>query len=137
MTDARRGDILIRLDADATGKFVTIARMRITRFVLSADRVDIMSGADEWRRLLEGAGMRSASVSGRGDFKDAASGAALLSVFLAGAPPAFQLTVPNLGRIQGAFHLTALEYICNHDDDAVFEISLESAGPLAFEAARP
>jgi len=137
MTDARRDDILIRLDADATGKFVTIAGMRITRFVLSADRVDIMSGADEWRRLLEGAGMRSASVSGRGVFKDAASGAALRSVFFAGATPSFRLFFPDFGMVEGAFQVAALEYAGDHDGEAVFEISLESAGPLTFAEPQP
>ncbi|PIP97711.1 MAG: phage major tail protein, TP901-1 family [Rhodobacterales bacterium CG18_big_fil_WC_8_21_14_2_50_71_9] len=134
---AQRGkDLLIKLDADATGDFVTVAGLRATRFALNAAQVDATTAesAGRWRELLAGAGVRSASVSGRGVFKDAASDAALRSVFFAGAAPAFQLTVPDFGRIEGAFQVAALEYAGDHDGEAVFEISLESAGPLSFTA---
>jgi len=129
-------DLLIKLDADATGDFVTVAGLRATRFALNAAQVDATTAesAGRWRELLAGAGVRSASVSGRGVFKDAASDAALRSVFFAGAAPAFQLTVPDFGRIEGAFQVAALEYAGDHDGEAVFEISLESAGPLSFTA---
>ncbi|PJA60221.1 MAG: phage major tail protein, TP901-1 family [Rhodobacterales bacterium CG_4_9_14_3_um_filter_71_31] len=134
---AQRGkDLLIKLDADATGDFVTVAGLRATRFALNAAQVDATTAesAGRWRELLAGAGVRSASVSGRGVFKDAASDAALRSVFFAGVAPAFQLTVPDFGRIEGAFQVAALEYAGDHDGEAVFEISLESAGPLSFTA---
>ncbi|NCO16017.1 MAG: phage major tail protein, TP901-1 family [Alphaproteobacteria bacterium] len=129
-------DLLIKLDADATGDFVTVAGLRATRFALNAAQVDATTAesAGRWRELLAGAGVRSASVSGRGLFKDAASDAALRSVFFAGAAPAFELTVPDFGRIEGAFQVAALEYAGDHDGEAVFEISLESAGPLSFTA---
>jgi len=129
-------DLLIKLDADATGDFVTVAGLRATRFALNAAQVDATTAesAGRWRELLAGAGVRSASVSGRGVFKDAASDAALRSVFFAGAAPAFELTVPDFGRIEGAFQVAALEYAGDHDGEAVFEISLESAGPLSFTA---
>lgn len=129
-------DLLIKLDADATGDFVTVAGLRATRFALNAAQVDATTAesAGRWRELLAGAGVRSASVSGRGVFKDAASDAALRDVFFAGSAPVFQLTVPDFGRIEGAFQVAGLEYAGDHDGEAVFEISLESAGPLSFTA---
>ncbi len=134
---AQRGkDLLIKLDAEATGDFVTVAGLRATRFALNAAQVDATTAesAGRWRELLAGAGVRSASVSGRGVFKDAASDAALRTVFFAGAAPAFQLSIPDFGQIEGAFQVAGLEYAGDHDGEAVFEISLESAGPLSFTA---
>lgn len=134
---AQRGkDLLIKLDADATGDFVTVAGLRATRFALNAAQVDATTAesSGRWRELLAGAGVRSASVSGRGVFKDAASDAALRGVFFAGAAPAFQLAIPDFGQIEGAFQVASLEYAGDHDGEAVFEISLESAGPLSFTA---
>ncbi len=125
---AQRGkDLLIKLDAEATGDFVTVAGLRATRFALNAAQVDATTAesAGRWRELLTG---------GRGVFKDAASDAALRTVFFAGAAPAFQLAIPYFGQIEGAFQVAGLEYAGDHDGEAVFEISLESAGPLSFTA---
>jgi len=134
---AQKGkDLLLKVDDDGDGSFTTVAGLRTRRIAFNAESVDITDteSAGRWRELLAGAGVRSASVSGRGVFKDAASDAALRSVFFAGAAPAFQLTVPDFGRIEGAFQVAALEYAGDHDGEAVFEISLESAGPLSFTA---
>lgn len=134
---AQRGkDLLIKLDADATGAYETVAGLRATRIALNAAQVDATTAesAGRWRELLGGAGVRSASVSGRGVFKDAASDAALRTVFFSGATPAFQLTIPDFGMIEGPFQVAGLEYAGDHDGEAVFEIGLESAGALSFTA---
>lgn len=133
---AQRGkDILLKLDEDGTG-FVTIAGIRATRIGFNADTVDVTTAesAGQWRELLAGAGVRSAAVSGSGIFKDAASDAALQRVFFAGTAPAFELAIPDFGTIAGAFQVTALEYAGTHDGEATFEVSLASAGALAFAA---
>jgi TP901-1 family phage major tail protein len=134
---AQRGrDLLLKLDAEGLGAFETVAGLRATRFSLNAGAVDATTAdsAGRWRELLAGAGMRSASVAGSGVFKDAASDAALRRAFFDGAAPAFRLVVPDFGVIEGPFQITALEYAGDHDGEALFEVSLESAGALAFTA---
>jgi len=72
---AQRGrDLLLKID-DGTGVFATVAGMRTQRLALNADTVDITSAEStgRWRELLAGAGVRRASVSGSGVFKDQAS----------------------------------------------------------------
>ncbi|MEM9045759.1 MAG: phage major tail protein, TP901-1 family, partial [Pseudomonadota bacterium] len=89
----------------------------------------------QWRELLAGAGLRSASVSGSGIFKDAASDAALRRVFFDGDTPDFQIVIPDFGTMEGAFQVASIEYAGNHDGEASFEIALVSAGELVFTEA--
>jgi TP901-1 family phage major tail protein len=134
---AQRGrDLLLKLDAEGLGAFETVAGLRATRFSLNAGAVDATTAdsSGRWRELLAGAGMRSASVAGSGVFKDAASDAALRRAFFDGGAPAFRLVVPDFGVIEGPFQITALDYAGDHDGEALFEVSLESAGALGFTA---
>ena len=134
---AQRGkDILLKLDEDGTG-FVTVAGIRASRISFNAETVDVTTAdsAGQWRELLAGAGVRNAAVSGSGIFKDAASDAALQRVFFDGVAPAFEVVIPDFGTVAGAFQVTALEYAGTHDGEATFEVSLASAGALAFTAA--
>lgn len=134
---AQKGkDLLVKLDADATGVFDTVAGLRATRVALNAATVDATTAdsSGRWRELLGGAGMQSAEVTGSGVFKDAASDTALRRVFFDGATPAFQLVIPDFGTIAGPFQVTGLEYAGEHDGEATYEISLASAGALSFTA---
>ena len=76
---AQKGkDLLLKLD-DGTGDFVTVAGLRTRRFTLNTEAVDVThaESAGRWRELLAGAGVKRASISGSGVFKDAASDAAM------------------------------------------------------------
>ena len=82
--------------------------------------------------LLAGAGAKSASITGSGVFRDAQTDARARQVFFAGEMPAFQVIVPDFGRIQGAFQITALDYAGTYDGEATYELTLASAGQLTF-----
>lgn len=67
---AQRGkDILLKVD-DGTAQFITIAGLRTRRLALNAESVDIThsESAGRWRELLDGAGVKRASLTG-GDFQ--------------------------------------------------------------------
>ena len=132
---AQKGkDLLIKLDEAGTGGFVTVAGLRATRLSFNQDTVDVTTAdaPGQWRELLAGAGLRSAAVSGSGIFRDETSDAALRRVFFEGRAPAFQLVIPDFGTVTGPFQITSLEYAGNHDGEATFEVSLVSAGQIAF-----
>lgn len=132
---AQKGrDLLIKLDEGGSGAFVTVAGLRATRLSFNQDTVDVTTAdaPGQWRELLAGAGLRTASVSGSGIFRDEASDAALRRVFFDGRVPAFELVIPDFGTVSGSFQVTNLEYAGNHDGEATFEISLASAGQIAF-----
>jgi TP901-1 family phage major tail protein len=132
---AQKGrDLLLKVEDG--GSFVTVAGLRSNRLSFNAQAVDVTDAqsAGRWRELLGGAGVQRASVSGSGIFKDQASDALVRAAFFAGSILAWQLVVPDFGTVEGAFQITALEYSGAHDGELLFELSLESAGALSFEA---
>ena len=133
---AQKGkDLLIKIP-DGSG-FTTVAGLRTRRLAFNAETVDIThaESANRWRELLDGAGVRRASVSGRGLFKDAASDELVRATFFTGAVKDYQVIIPDLGTVEGAFQITSLEFAGEHNGEVTFDLSLESAGELTFTAA--
>lgn len=132
---AQKGkDLLVKMDNGAG--LVTVAGLRSRRIAFNAETVDVThaESAGRWRELLEGAGVRRASISGRGLFKDGASDALVRQTFFDGAIRACQVIVPDFGSIDGPFQITSLEFAGEHNGEVTFDIALESAGALAFTA---
>ena len=80
---AQRGkDILLKLDETGGGTFETIAGLRASRIGFNADTVDVTTteSAGHWRELLAGAGVKSASITGSGVFKDQAEMTEIASI---------------------------------------------------------
>ena len=134
---AQRGrDLLLKLDAANTGTFVAVAGLRARQIALNATAVDVTNAdsAGRWRELLEGAGTRTASLSGSGLFKDEPSDATVRQVFFDGLIRPWQVIVPDFGTLEGLFQMTALEYAGRHDGEVTYELALESAGAVTFTA---
>ena len=130
---AQKGkDLLIKMDNGAG--LVTVAGLRSRRIAFNAETVDVThaESAGRWRELLEGAGVRRASISGRGLFKDGASDALVRQTFFDGVIRACQVIVPDFGSIDGPFQITSLEFAGEHNGEVTFDIGLESAGALTF-----
>ncbi|MEX0955436.1 MAG: phage major tail protein, TP901-1 family [Rhizobiaceae bacterium] len=137
MTAQKGKDILIKLDEDGLGSFITVAGLRTKRLAFNSETVDVTDAdsAGRWRELLAGSGVQRASLGGSGIFKDAASDARMRTAFFAGEILDWQLVIPDFGTVEGPFQITALEYSGNHDGEVAFELALESAGAVSFEAA--
>ena len=131
---AQKGkDLLLKLD-DGAGGYVSVAGLRTRQLAFNAETVDVTNAdsAGRWRELLAGAGVRRASIAGAGVFKDEASDARIRSLFFDGTIAAFQVVIPNFGRIDGPFQVTSLDYRGDHAGEVTFDLALESAGSLAF-----
>lgn len=134
---AQKGkDLLVKIDSTGTGSFVTVAGLRSRTLAFNAETVDIthQESAGQWRELLEGAGVRSARITGAGVFKDATSDETVRSVFFAGTIRNWQVVIPDFGTVAGPFQITSLEMNGRHDGEVAFELGLESAGQLTFTA---
>jgi TP901-1 family phage major tail protein len=132
---AQKGkDLLLKINAGAG--FITVAGLRSRRIAFNAEIVDIThaESVDRWRELLEGAGVRRASISGRGLFKDSASDALVRQAFFNGAINPCQVIVPDFGIIEGPFQIASLEFSGEHNGEVTFDLALESAGALSFAA---
>lgn len=126
-------DLLLKVD-NGTGSFITIAGLRSRRLVFDAQSVDIThaESAGRWRELLNGGGIRRASLQGQGLFRDATSDALARELFFEGAVRTWQVVIPSFGIVSGPFQIRALEYRGDHAGEVLFEIQLDSAGALAF-----
>ena len=131
----RGRDLLIKLQ-DSEQKFVTVGGIRTKRLALNSDTIDVThaESAGRWRELLAGAGMRRASISGSGVFKDQDSNRLLRDIFFDGSIRRFQIVVPGFGTIEGRFQISSLDYRGEHVAELTFEIALESAGELSFQS---
>lgn len=129
-------DLLLKVDLSTDGTFETVAGLRATRISFNAETVDVTSleSAGGWRELLAGAGMKSASISGSGVFRDAGTDERTRQIFFDGEVPDWQVIIPDFGVVQGAFQITSIEYAGSHNGEASYELSLASAGALTFTA---
>ncbi|WP_045389171.1 phage major tail protein, TP901-1 family [Falsirhodobacter sp. alg1] len=129
-------DLLIKLDMTNDGQFETIAGLRATRISFNAETVDVTSLESQggWRELLGGAGVKSASISGSGVFRDAGTDERARQIFFENEVPQFQVIIPDFGVVQGAFMITAIEYAGSYNGEATYELTMASAGPLSFTA---
>ncbi|ABD54556.1 phage major tail protein, TP901-1 family [Jannaschia sp. CCS1] len=134
MTAQNGKDLLVKVDMDGNGVFETMAGLRATRLSFNSENVDVTSleSTGGWRELLGGAGVKSASISGSGIFRDAATDARARSIFFDGVIPDFQVVIPDFGVVEGAFQISSIEYAGTHDGEATYEISMASAGALTF-----
>ncbi len=134
---AQKGkDLLVKI-SDGAGGFTTVAGLRTRRLAFNAETVDITNAesSNRWRELLDGAGVKRASITGQGLFKDAASDALMRQTFFDGTIVAYQIVIPDFGTVQGLFQLTSLEFAGEHNGEMTYNMSMESAGELTFTAA--
>ncbi len=129
-------DMLLKLDETGAGSFVTVGGIRTRQISFNAQSVDVTDSlsSGRWRELLNGGGLKTASINGGGVFKDASSDAKIRELFFAGEIRAWQLILPDFGALEGSFQITALEFSAEQVSEVSFEIALESAGEIQFTA---
>lgn len=130
---AQKGKDLLLKIYDGAG-FITVAGLRSRKITFNAETVDVThaESVGRWRELLAGAGVKRASVSGRGLFRDAASDALVRQTFFDGAIVVCQLAIPDFGIVEGDFQIASLDFAGEHNGEVTFDLALESAGALTF-----
>lgn len=129
-------DLLIKVDMDDTGSFETLAGLRASKISFNTETIDTTSleSAGGWRELLAGGGVKTASISGSGVFRDETTDERARQIFFDGHIPLFQVVIPDFGIVEGSFQIASLEYAGNYDGEATYDISFASAGVLSFTA---
>ena len=133
---AQRGKDMLLKVRDDTSAFVTVAGLRSRRIAFNAEAVDIThaESAGRWRELLSGAGVKKATITGGGVFKDQATDLLARQTFFDGVIRDWRIIIPDFGTIEGPFQISSLDYRGEHQGEVTFEMSLESAGALTFAA---
>jgi TP901-1 family phage major tail protein len=134
MTAQKGKDLLIKIADGAS--YTTVAGLRTRKLAFNAETVDVTDAesANRWRELLGGAGVKRASVSGSGLFKDASTDALMRQTFFDGSIVNYQIVIPAFGTVQGAFQITDLAFAGEHNGEVTYDMTLESAGELTFTA---
>ena len=138
MSAQKGSELLIKIgDGASPESFTEAAGLRTKSLQLNAETVDVTNSdsTNKWRELLAGAGVKSMSVSGSGVFTDATADATLQAEAVAQTILNYQVIVPGLGTFEGAFQLSQLQYAGEHNAEVTYEITLESAGAIAFTSA--
>ena len=109
---AQKGkDLLLKVDADGTGSFTTVAGLRSRSISFNTETVDIThsESTGRWRELLSGAGAKTARVAGAGIFKDAASDEIVRGYVFDGTIRNWQIVIPDFGTVAGPFQIANFE----------------------------
>ena len=131
-------DVLIKVDDTGGSTFVTVGGIRSASISLNATMVDVTSAdsTGRWREGLAASGLKTATISGTGVFVDSAGEEDIRELFFQEAAlGAFEFTIPDFGTVTGPFKVTSLEYAGDHDGEATFSMTFESAGELTWAAA--
>lgn len=135
---AQKGrDMLLKVGdgATPTEAFTTVAGIRTKSFSINNESVDVTTGdSGTWRELLEGAGIKSASLSGDGVFTDNTTGETVRAAMFNGTIKNWTVLIPGFGTIKGKFQLSQCEYSGVHNGEVTYKISLDSAGALTWTA---
>lgn len=136
MAVQRGKDLLLKIDLTGAGQFETIAGLRATRISFNTEQVDVTSleSPGGWRELLGGAGVKTASISGTGVFRDEGTDERARQIFFDAEVPDFQVIIPDFGTVEGPFQITSIEYAGTLEGEATYELALASAGALTFTA---
>jgi len=136
MAAQKGSDILIRVDQTGLGGFVNVGGLRSKSISFNAEMVDATDSdsVGKWRELLMGAGIKSATITGSGIFKDTTTEGLIRTNFFNQTLANYQFVIPDFGTVQGAYQVTSLDYAGDHDGEATFSLTFESTGFQIFTA---
>lgn len=138
MAAQKGSDLLIKVGDGASPEvFTALAGLRSKTLKFNTETVDVTNqdSTGKWRELLEGAGIKSASVSGSGVFTDATADETIRAAKFAGTIKNYQIIIPGFGTVEGPFQISDLQYGGDHNKEVPVDLTLESAGEITWEAA--
>lgn len=125
--------LLLKVDtAGSPGTYTTIGGLRSKSMTINNEAIDATEhGSNEWRELLDGAGIRSMSLSGSGIFTTNANLSQMRADAIAGTLRNFQLVDDDNGdTFTGKFKITSMERGGEYNGEQTWSVSLESSGEI-------
>ncbi len=117
--------------------FKTVGGLRSKSFSFASEGVEVTNhGSNQWREMLDGAGIKSVSISGEGVYTSATNYKALEAAAFANTLVCLAFLDVVGGRVyNGCFKITAIEASGEFDGEATYSISAESAGEIEIDQA--
>lgn len=131
------GSAIIISLKDSGGTYRVVSGLRTQSIALNSEIVDVTSSSSvgRWREILDGCGVRSATMSGEGPFVDDLGQNAATDAMMNNQLREAKILVPGLGVFEGFFKITQLELSGEHTDAVMFNTTLESSGAVTFTGA--
>lgn len=130
------------IEADATSSaivmdlFKTFGGLRSKSFSFQSEAVDITNGdSDEWKKILDGAGVRSFSVSGSGVYTNETAFQDAQTSALNNELICMMFIDVKSSRIWvGCMKITSLEISGDYDAESNYSVSAESSGAVTVQS---
>jgi TP901-1 family phage major tail protein len=108
---------------------------RQTDMTINSEMVDVTAkDTAGWRDLMDGAGMKSMTITLEGPFKDATYEETLRGYAHAGSINAYTLESENGDSWAGNFQITSYSRAGTYNGEETYSMTLESAGVITFTA---
>lgn len=132
MSVERGSSFLLKLGSEnELERFTPVAGMTATKLAIAGEAVPVTNGASGgWRVLLDGAGVRSASVQATGIFLGSAAEIRMRTLALQGRIAPYLLTFESGEQMSGRFLVIKLEYAGDYDGERTYHMTLESSGAV-------
>jgi len=130
-------DFILKLgDGGGSEVFTMVGGLRATSMSINAEAIDVThQGSAQWKTLIDGAGIKSVSISGSGVFEQDSTIAQIRTDILAQTLRNFQIVEHSSGDyFQGKFKITSMERAGDYDNEQSWSISLESSGAITYTA---
>lgn len=125
-------DFLLKVNTTGT-TFATLGGLRSKSMTINAESIDVTNhGSNQFKELLDSAGIKSMSLSGSGVHNgDAATLNLVDDTLLSQALLKFRIVDADSGRTyESKFKVTSFERAGEFNAEQTYSLSLESSGPI-------
>lgn len=124
-------DLLLKINTSGS-TYTTIGGLRAKTMTFNAEGIDVTNhSSSQWRTMLDGAGIRSMTISGQGVFNTDATLTTLRQAAVAQTLTNFQIVDDDSGdTFQAAFKVTSFERAGEYNGEMTWSTTLESSGEV-------
>ncbi len=117
--------------------FKTVGGLRTKSFSFASEGIEVTNhGSNEWREILDDAGIKSVSLSGEGVYTSATNYRALEASAFGNDLTCLAMVDVVGGRVYvGCYKITGIEASAEFDGEAGYSITAESSGEIAIQQA--
>lgn len=127
-------DLLLKVeDSPGAGTYTTLGGLRSKTFEMSATVIESTNhGSNQYKEILDGAGIRAFTMSGEGIYNSAATLTLVETACLDQTLTRFQIVDATSGgrTYTGLFKIASVSREASFDAEQTYSISLESSGSI-------
>lgn len=138
MAEQCAGGIVVSFKDDAgSPAYQVVAGLRSRSIAFNRETVDVTNANSTgvWRSLLDGCGVRSATISGDGVFADDAGAEAIRDAAFERETRDAKILIPGFGTFEGPFIVSQFNTGGEYNGAVTLSMTLESAGEITFASA--